>query len=296
MINFYKVRKNAVLVMWPTLGTVFFYGGLLTYGFVGGLCSMGAFILLGFFLGKLLLHNNFSAALEGGGLLVVDLSSKGVLPTFLVQMDGRNLTKNGKIKTHFNRSIVQYMRPPVRPVGVRWWQFWKYENVPVAQPVTTEPQEEVVTSTRVVQDSKGGYKLTITADDYQKSRMLVETLPVIFCNMQTGQFLTKDFLSDFEMKSTILHALVDMYHKIERLEHHMLDFGRYVVQAAMGDGQKWWQSKVLWIILLVVGLGALAYYVGPGIIGAIKGGVAPAQQAFAQAGQSVQGSGLSVVN
>lgn len=287
-INTHALRKNIVLTLWPVLGAVFFFGGTLTYGLWGGLAFMLGFALGGFYLGKLLLQNAFSDALEGRGLLVIDLSSKGVLPSFCVQLEGRNIRNKKKILTHFNREIVHSLRPPVmapkKTLGERIrtrFSRKKEEQQTTSQYVFSgvrlPPSLDVLPADIEIKKSGasllpgGAVRIDITGEEYQESRMRLDTLPVIFCNFQTGMFLTKDFLATFERESTILHALVDTYHKLERLEHHMLDFGRYVVQAATGEANNWWRSPKLWVVLIILGMALMGYFLWPSLSGAFKG-------------------------
>ena len=251
MFNPFVMKKWGALLLGPLLVVIFFFIGVKFYGFWWGLALMGIGLILSAVLSNLLLNNPYRAMLEGKGLLSFNMDSTGVISPFIVGLQNPYIKgkKDGqKIKDVFDRAAVFTLQEP------------------------NESKENFIE-----QDNKENeIKLTLSKDDYNKSKFGQLNFPVLIWNDQIKQFLTKDFFSDGEKQATAEHAILYLTKLVEELNINLLNFGRYIVETTNPNKDSWLKGN-WWVILLIIFvIVVLGIMFGPAIMDKLQGGVAGA--------------------
>lgn len=222
-LNPFTIKKYAVLLIVPVLVTILFYVGLLYWGFLWAIVSLGIGLILGAVLGNALLKTPFSNMLEGKGLLCFNLDSTGVLQPFNVGLDrpyikGRYNKTN--IKDIFDRSTVLQLAPP--------------------------RQAKNVTETET-----GNLIIELDTKNFNNARLALFHFPVLIWNDQLKCLLTKDDLMNNEKTAFAEHNILFLNKQVEDLNGHLLNFGRYIVESTKPIGNIF-QNKWTWIIMVAI--------------------------------------------
>lgn len=272
MLNIFRIKKMAALVLPGLICTIMYAVGGLYYGLLGGVGFMLLGLLLSYLIGRLLLDNPFRAMLEGKGLLVIDLNSTGILRPFIMNIDlpyikGKNAGKH--IEDVFDRDAVHYLTPPTEIKSVAKLEKRTFKMSPKKK--GDKPLEREIT----------GVNFFITERDFNNGRFGLNQFPVIIWNSALHSVLTKEFLSMEEKNSFAKHGVLYLNRKVEELTSHMRDFGRYVVDS-LRPGLKVDGKKIM-LIILIIGVVVLLALFAPKLIAAIKGGGAGAVSAVSTA-------------
>jgi len=241
MINPFIIKKYAALIIVGMFSSIFLLVGTIYYGVPIGIVCMFAGLLTGVIVANLLLKNPFTTMLEGKGILAINLSSTGIMQTFIVKVNPPYIQGklNGKLVNDvFNRSTVMQLEPP-KPAN-KPAQF--LEN--------------------------GGIKIELDKDELNSARFGFFQYPCLIWNNQLHSVLTKDFLSDKEKGAFAEHGILYLNRKTEELTSHIRDFGRYIVET-LKPKDNFFANKWVWLIIVVV-LIILAALFAPAIINAIK--------------------------
>jgi len=125
-----------------------------------------------------------------------------------------------------------------------------------------------------VDDDGNEYKCLILPKNAWEYRFSFLQYPAFLFNKNLGTFITKDWFGKEEKKLFKKHLILELIYKIDEVSSYIRDFARYVAEQ-MKPKSGIFQSKWLWIILLLLGLGVVLYFVfssGGGIGGLISGG------------------------
>jgi len=237
MINVYKIRKWGALLMQGLIPSIFFYIGIITVGFLWGIAFLLAGVLITMLIAHFMLKNPFYSMVEGSGLLVINLDSTGILRPYIMGVDSpyiRGKVNRKPISDVFDRSTVFNMSPPKK----------------LKQKALFKP--------------KGGLKLDLSEDDYNKGRFALFHYPVLIWNDQIKSLITKDWLSNLEKDMFAEHSVIYLNRKMEELTSVVRDFGRAVVEL-LKPGKGLLGNKWVWIIIAIA-LGIMALLFAPAII------------------------------
>lgn len=221
MINVFKIKKYSVLLLCPLITTILFLIGYKIYNFVWGLLFLGAGLLLSVVLGIVLLKNPFSEMLEGKGILVFNMDSTGIIQPFIVSVNSpyiEGVFQKRKISDVFDRAAVFGMSAPKK-------------------------------AAKIIETSKEGIKIDLSEKEYNQARFQFSNYPVLLWNNQIKSVVTKDFLAEKEKTSFAEHGILYLNRKVEDLNHHIRDFGRYVVELTKPQ-QSFFQTTFGKIVLI----------------------------------------------
>lgn len=242
MINAFKLRKLAALLICGFACTIAYVMGNMYYGLWGGVGFFFAGLLVTVLLGNLLLSNPFTKMIEGKGILAINIDSTGVLRPFIVSVrppyiEGKLFGKT--IKDIFNRQTV---------MGI------------------AAPQENKQPS---IFDNEGGITIKLDEEKLNAGRFALWHYPVLLYNQQIGSVITKDFLSEQEKDTFAEHNVIYLNKKVEELTSVVRDFARHVVETLKPQSSFMQSAWLKWIIIgLIVILGILF---APALIDAFKG-------------------------
>jgi hypothetical protein len=249
MINMFLFKKWAALILNGFLPMVSFGICLFFFGFWWGL-AIGTVILLGTcFLSAAFLANPFTKMVEGKGILVLPVSSTGVIRPFIVKAQAPYIVAKN-FKDIFNRSAIHNLAAPQE----------------AATPYET--------------DKQGGLIIKLTDEELNRGRFALYHYPVLLWNEQIKSVLTKDFLSGLEKESFAEHGVLYLNRLMEDLTSSVRDFGRYIVELTKpkeGGFLKNWG----WLIIIIA-LAILAAMFLPAIMNAVKGFSGTATSALPQ--------------
>ena len=244
LLNPYTIKKNVALMLPAWLCTAGFFMGVT---FLSLWWGIGIFLILAILctlMGNVLLKHAFTDLLEGKGLLLMDITSTGIIKLHIVNVVKSFLVgkaSNGKVKDIFDREAVYQMAAPDRMGNA------------------------------VPDNETGGLTIKLNEEEYHKARFVLGHFPVIIYNSQLQTVLTKDFFSAEEKAAFAEHTVLYLNRIMEELTNLMRDFGRYVVETLKpqtgGLGSKW-----IWIII-GIGLVIMAALFLPKIMEVMQGGV-----------------------
>lgn len=245
-INTFVVKKWAALILAGVIPTMCFFIGLNFYSFLMAIILFLVGLVVGVIVSSVLLKNPFSAMVEGKGLLTLNIDSTGVIRPFIVGLNqpyvkGRLL--NDSVNDVYDREAVLSLAPP------------------------TKAGKAITSQNRKVKTKKGGLDLSLSEEDFNKSRFGLYHYPVLIYNAQLKSMLTKDFLSGQEKQAFAEHGVLYLNRKMEELTSIIRDFGRYVVELTKPKASIF-QNK-WFLIVLVVGLIAMLVLFGKPLINSI---------------------------
>lgn len=269
MINPYKIKKTASLVLVGMFTVIFFFVGVTYYGLFIGIGCMMAGLLTSIIVANLLLRTPFTDMLEGKGILVIDLNSTGIIQPTIVGVDPpyiKGKLRKKSILDIFDRKAVYNLKVPVKNDGKN------------AKNLSYNPET-------------GDTTFRLSENLYNKARFALNQYPVLLYNSQLGSILTKDFLSNQEKTAFAEHHVMFLNEQMKSLTMHVRDFGRYIVEfmrpkGALAGGKVW----LIVIIIIVVIILVILFL--PKIIETFGGTVEPIQQA---AGAAKAGVGDAVI-
>lgn len=257
MMNAFVMKKFSVLILSPLISTMCFFVGLQFYGLVYSFAFLGGGLLISVVIGILLLQNPFSMLVEGKGILVIDLTSTGIMQPFIVAVNN------------------PYIQGKFRGKGVS--DIFDREAVyNLATPIKNSTKADL---------KNGGVEIKLDEKKYNEARFALFHYPCLVWNSQIGSILTKDFLADQEKAAFAEHSILYLNRKIEELSGYIRDFGRHVVET-LKPRENFLQSKWTWIIIVVV-LVLLFILFLPSIIEIVGGGAAQTKQALTPAGDAL---------
>lgn len=244
MINVFKVKKIASLLLMGLFPTIMFFIAITMWNFLYGLLFLAAGLLLGYIVSSLMLKNPFTDMLEGKGIMAINMDSTGVLRPFIVGLQAPY------IKGILNRKQVN--------------DVWDREaTFNLAVPKKAGKAEKITVN------NKSFFNIQLDEKEYNEGRFALYHYPCIIWNEQTNSLLTKDFFSQKEKNAFTEHGVLYMNRKLEELTGAMLNFGRYVVEQ-LKPKINILQSKWFWIVIIIVGIIMLALFAKP-IIQNIQG-------------------------
>ena len=203
-------------------------------------------------LAHLITKNPFTDFLEGKGLLSFNLDSTGIITAFISKIDAPYIKGKlfGKqVKGVFDRQIATQMSPPI---------------------VSKHPAK--------VNDD-GSITITIDKNEFAHARFAMSQYPVLLYNEQLETFITKDMISKMEKETFAEYTILYMNRVTEELTRLFRDFGRYVVELTKPKSSIW-SNWIIWV-LLIGGIGILAFLFLPKVISYIQGGTISAMSSAA---------------
>lgn len=256
MINIFKIKKVAALVLNGLLPAIIFFIMLRFYNFLYAIIGLLIGVLMSYLISNAMLKNPFTSLLEGKGILAINFDSTGVLRPFIMRLQApymKGIFKGRKINDVWDREATFNLAAPLK--------------------VGTAKVEK--------KDGKEFFKLVLNEEEYNKGRFALYHYPVILWNEQTNSLLTKDFFSEKEKNAFAEHGVLYLNRKVEELTTSMLNFGRYVVEQ-LKPKTSLFANKWTWIIIAVVIIILIALF-APSIINTIKGTAGTGANAIKQA-------------
>lgn len=241
MFNAYIMKKWVAFIMAGILPVLGFFIGLTFYEFWIGMLLAAVCMLFGVLIGFLVLRNPFTDMLEGKGILVIDLSSTGILFPFIVRLNNPDILgrlRKKKIKEVFDRETVFTFNAPVK-----------------AQERADLSKDGVLT-------------IRLNREEFNKSRLAFMQYPCLIYNSHIESLITKDWLSEKEKSAFAEHLILLVNRNVQELSSHIRDFARYVVEQLKPKGVM--TSKWVWIIIIVFVVIMIAIFL-PSIISTIGG-------------------------
>lgn len=241
--NMWKVKKWSSLFMVGFLPLMFFLMFIMVlaqpflYAIIGGL--MGIF--LGVIMANQITKHPFTDMLAGDGLLLLDISSTGVIRPILCKVMAPFLTAKIKGKqetTLFDREIVHQM-------GM--------------------PQSGELGFKGIDENGFKHYDLKIKQGDETKITYAFEHFPTLIYNSNMDAFISKEALAKMETEAVVKHTILYLKKKVEELTHIMRDFARYVIESTRpktglqlpGGWILWLAVAAIVVLLAIFGLPAL---------------------------------------
>lgn len=245
MVNVYKIRKYAALLLVGLLTTIAFYLGIQLYKNLWlGLGFMAGGLLISLLIASALLSNPFSSMLEGAGVITFNIDSTGIIRPFIMRVLSPYVEGKLDHKLNsdvFDRSTVYQLSPPINAGYV---------------------QEGIG------KDGVRRLAIVVDEDEYNRSRFQLMQYPTIIFNDQIKSIITKDFLSGMEKTLFAEHTILYLNRKMEELTSAIRDFGRYVVESLKPSAIS---GKTIAIAILVIGLIVLGALFLPQIIQTLQG-------------------------
>jgi len=242
----YKMKKYGALILNVFFPMIALIVGYMFYGFIISLIVMSVVSVLTIICATLLLSHPFRDMIEGSGLLVLDITSTGILRPFLVKVNPPNIWGNlaGKqIKGFWNRELAVNMAKPVK-------------------------------AGKATLKEKGGIQIDMTEKEYNKGRMAMLHYPILIYNSAVKSFITKDMISEMEMKTFSEYQITLLNHQQEDLSSNLKHFSRSVIDQLrpkfqLGKGAV--AGIVIVIILIIFGILFLPK-IAPQIMNIFSGG------------------------
>lgn len=260
MVNVYKLRKYAGLLICCFLPTILYTYGIRAYGFNIGMIMFAGGSVLSVILCNVMISNPFSAMMEGAGLLVINIDSTGIIRPFITKLFPpyiKGSMGNEPVNDIYDREAVIQLAAPVKAGTAQ------YDGESI--------------------------KITIDDEEFNRSRFGLYQFPTLIYNAQLKSLVTKDILSEQEKDSFAEHGILYLNRKMEELTNVLRDFGRYVVELTKPKTSLF-QNK-FFIIVLIVGVLLLLFLFARPIIDTFIGG----GQSAASAIGNVVGSNAPVV-
>lgn len=257
MVNVFKLRKFAALLLCCFLPTILYTAGIRMYGFLIGMAMFAGGALIALLIANIMIRNPFSLMLEGSGLLVFNFDSTGILRPFITTLyppyiKGR--LGDDEVNDVYDRETVIQLAAPVKGGTA------KYDGERI--------------------------RIEIDENEFNKSRFGMFQYPTLIYNAQIKSLLTKDMFSEQEKDSFAEHGVLYLNRKLEELTTILRDFGRYVVELTKPKAS-FLQSKIF-IVILIVGLIILLILFAKPLIDIFVGGGQTASEAI---GKVVGGNG-----
>lgn len=252
MINPYKIKKWAALLLAGIFPTIGFFVGVKFYGLWIGIACFAGTLFVSALLANLLLVNPFTSMLQGAGIMAIDMNSTGILQPFIVRL--RNPDIIGRIRGRLIRDV-----------------FDRNAVMTLSEPVVASMQGKKDTKT-------GNISFTLSQEDFNRSRFAMYQYPVLIYNSHINSFLTKEWFSEMEKTAFAEHTVLYLNRIMQELTSMTRDFTRGVIDLLKpkgAGGNKW-----VWIII-IGGLILLAALFAPSVINAIKGASGSATEAVA---------------
>jgi len=266
MINPFKIKKIAALMLCGLLTTIMFFIGMQTGGLLWGIIFMLIGTIISYFVGNSLLKNPFTELIEGKGILMLDITSTGIIQPYICMVQTPYIkARIGRkwIEDIFNRSAV-----------FQW-----------AKPITAKKPA-------IVNEDKTKFKIEIGEKEYNDGRFALFHYPCLIFNSQIESTMTKDMLmskdmlADKEKEAAAEHGILYLNKKMQELSNAMRDFGRYVVELTK-PGKSLLGNRWMWIII-IIGLGIILIMFAPRIFTAISKGMPGASLAAKSLGGATQ--------
>lgn len=252
MVNLYKIRVWGALILAGIVPTIGFYIGLVYYDFWLAIVYMLGVALVSTIVAKFMIRNPFSAMLEGGGILIFDINSTGIIRPFIAKIFPPRLhAKYNKkdLVDIYNRKAVFHLTPAIR-----------------------------LKKDAILKDN-GGVLIDVDEEEYNRGRYGLMHYPVMVYNSQLGSIITKDWLSGKEVDGMADHTIIYLNEKLKDLTTAVRDFGRHVVELTRPKGQSIFTNWIFWVVLIVVFI-VIALLLGPYVLDMMGGLVGGGQQAL----------------
>lgn len=258
MINPFVMKKWGSLLLMSFIPLLSFVITELYFGFWVALGMFLFMTIMSMVISNQLLNNPFRAMVEGKGILLFKIDSTGIIMPFIAKLKQPYISgKVGgkRITDIFNRKAVFSLTTPGK-------------------------------ATAELNEKKKVLKLDLDEEKFNESRFGMFHYPVLLYNDQIKSLITKDFLSNKELKIFSDHGVLYLNRKIEELSGHLRDFGRYVVESLKPGNSllsNYWPYLVIGgvVILLLV-------LFGPQIVATLQGGAGGAiAGAVGTAGEAV---------
>lgn len=273
MLNMFRVRKVAALLMMGFIPVLLFFLAITFWGLWYGIMFLFTGIILGYVIGNLLLRNPFTQMLEGRGILAINLDSTGVIRPFIVSLAApyiRGKFSGKEVNDVWDREATFNMAVPVK----------------AGKAVKPDP----FASKTISEDSKATaakFTISLTEEELNQGRFALFHYPVIIWNEQTGSILTKDFFAENEKDAFAEHGVLYLNRKVEELTSSLLNFGRYVIEQ-LKPQQEWYKNK--WVIFIMIFfIIILIALFAPALINTLKG-------AASNAGGAIKGAAGGAIN
>lgn len=255
MINPYKIRKWAGLVVVGMFTSIFFFVGVLYYGMLVGIFTLFAGLVVGGLVANMLLKNPFSQMLEGSGILAMDINSTGIINLFIVKVAGHKIRGkvNGKVVNDvFDRGAVHSLKVPVLNSGELSKDLSReHKRYAVVSPEELKDEQSI--RKRIIRDEIV-IDFRLFEETFNRTKFALMQYPVLLYNSQLETFITKDFLADSEKRSFAEHHVLYLNRQMQDLSSSIRDFGRYIVETLKPKsgvfGSKW--VMIVVIIVLVI--------------------------------------------
>ena len=117
LVNIYKIKKFAGLLLCCFIPTILYTYGIRAYGFSIGMIMFLGGCILGTILANLMIQNPFSLMMEGAGLLVMNLDSTGIIRPFITRLFPPYIKGNlgaDQINDVYDREAVVQLAAPVK--------------------------------------------------------------------------------------------------------------------------------------------------------------------------------------
>ena len=230
MVNFVKLRRIAILMVYGAMPLLLFFVLLFTgFGALIATAVAALFIVVGVFIVRRMYNTPFDAIVEGEGLLTLTFDSTGVIAPFVARyvrgqiqynIDGEEITEP------FDRRKLLHLFPPRQAI-------WREEG------------EKIV--------------IEIPKDELPDARFAFMGLPTIIYNRKLATTVAKNDLAKLETKDTLLLETINLRHEVRRLSDLVTHFARYVMDQ-LKPKKQWFQNTWLWIIIAIVIAAFVGYF------------------------------------
>ena len=247
MINVFKLKRYAALILAGSLPLLMFFIAFMYYGLLYAILFYVAGLALGIVVGSMLLRNAFTSMLEGKGILTFTMDSTGIIRPFICALTQPyikgNLDKQTPVSDVYDRGAVASLAPPpVKPNFIEKYFFKKPDLKSRAE------------------NDGDTIKITLDQRDFNKSRFGMFHYPVLIYNNQVKSCITKDFLSEGEKQAFAEHGVLYLNRKLEELTSVVRDFGRYVVELTKPKESFFKKSWVIWIVIILVAILVILFF------------------------------------
>jgi hypothetical protein len=221
----------------------------------GAIVGLGGMIVTVFIGNVLLTKNAWVKAIEKEGILLMDLTSAGVIPTGIARL---KQNKFGQKLFSFTQGDEEVTRLYDREVG------WTLK----------EPLEGGYQILRSKETGKKYVQIQLEEDTFAKSVFFTDYMQCLIFNSQSGSFLTKSELGDNEREKLITYLTLNEQRELRELRKTLTEFMRdYAnrLQQILGGLVNSNGFKILIIVLILLGIGAAIWFLVPGAKEAIMG-------------------------
>lgn len=270
-LNPYVMKKMAALVMPSLITTIMFAVGIIFYDLIIAIGLMFLGLLIGYFTAGLILKNPFTDMIEGRGLMVANMDSTGIVTPFLVQVQTpyiRGKLGNKPVEDVFDRDAMFQMAAPVKVA----------QQAEFAE-ITKNLREDSATG-QWIYETETILRIELNKKAYNEGRFALQHWPLIIYNAQMGTVIPKDWFAGKEVEAFAKHGIFYLNRKVEELNSHIRDFGRYIVDT-LKPKTSLFSSKLAIIVMIVVFILLAVLFARPVIdlVSGIGAGAANAVQA-----------------